>query len=615
MQLTKIREIFDLIIVGRGTAAASYLRSLQALHSTPESDDLPESILVIGKPDPWAGARGYHDRYYSKNINQARALVDHGTGPRGTRSQDPVDRRGFALENEAIIDAVADRNVLDDEVTSITRVVKKGADVLKVQTTSWGAYHAHKVVLATGAGIETSDRNYHRLPSYIPKRLPGRIMNLDEFMCTPSIGAAKGNTTVAIIGPTAGTDAIMECATRQIPLANVWWLMKDKNQEGSALTWAAGGSYTPAEAKRLKSNGGAIVECNTRELTINSTGLKVVISHADGPSAGTEICAVDVVVYALGQGGGGHMRSVSAGANKTKLISFVDSALTDDLEPVYDIDQRYAVHSVDDEGKIVHEGGAWQHVLGLQLKGTTAKTGLEIVGSGALQSAQIGRIQHNYLDDAYSGLFAQGYKTLQPWIGKFGLRHFEVKRFTELLRVVGPADLAALKRERPRVITSAMNEFRKTAMKGMTGYYDYKLVEKKQRLLSDFYYTHVLRVAAATEMKATRSDVVSQLSAGLSRTLPAPVANGALIGGVQRNTEALTGSMRTARVLNPGGLNFLEDQTTIATHIAVHYENICEADANRFVTQLLRARRGKDRGFSRQEVAAFYRQLYFMNAG
>ncbi len=58
MALGDLQDPYDLIIIGRGAAAADYLLTLpRRYRSLADDSPLPLTIMVIGEQDPWAGAR------------------------------------------------------------------------------------------------------------------------------------------------------------------------------------------------------------------------------------------------------------------------------------------------------------------------------------------------------------------------------------------------------------------------------------------------------------------------------------------------------------------------------------------------------------------------------
>ena len=232
MALGDLSNPYDLIVIGKGSAAAYYLESLpERYHSLRDKERIPVTILVIGEADPWAGARGYTPSAYGQNVNQATQVLDHRTGKTAPTSQDPQDRLDWAGKNAAIIDACADKVVTATVryVGKVTKTALTKKQKFKVTTDAQADYYGYKIVIASGAGIETPDKghvDYHNVPGEVKALLPryaAQIMNLDQFMKLDR--SAHAGKKVAIVGAFAGTDAVMQAGTLGYPAANVYWLM------------------------------------------------------------------------------------------------------------------------------------------------------------------------------------------------------------------------------------------------------------------------------------------------------------------------------------------------------------------------------------------------------
>lgn len=410
-------HIYDLIVIGRGTAAAIYLNTLPAppaaehrvdAAAQPISNLPPLSILVIGEDDPWSAARGHHENRYSKNINQAEQLIEHGRGWSASVSMEPVDRLEFAKSNAEIIAEVARENVLAATVIKVKK--NKDGDYLVETNHNAAGFIAKKIVIATGAGIERSDLEYHAVPSelreLVDAKEPG-VMDLDQFQNQVDPNIDGTGKTIAILGPIAGTDAVMEASTRNYAKEEVYWLIKGNTGAGLANTWpdpyAPGDvrsrSFTKAEAEsciKRFGEGGLKVERVT-----GPKPLKVTLNKEDP-------FYVDYFVYAVGQFGGGILRTAKYNDGTIRQIRFVNKKIV--FEPIYDVNQAFG--SIDDSKDAADPSGAWQHVLGLQSCGSTKTSGIIIIGAAAAQSARIAggfdqngamvRVSHNYLDNEYS---------------------------------------------------------------------------------------------------------------------------------------------------------------------------------------------------------------------
>jgi len=624
--LTYPGHTYDQIIIGAGSAAAMYLNTLRSYHQTASAaETMPAAILVIGMDDPWAGARGYEKDRYIENINQARQLFEHGTGAKASMDLDPVDRKEWAGANRGIIDEVTSGHYLNAEVKMVTRetpaqpAVESGPMFL-VETTGGGIFRAGKVVIAAGAGIETSDREYHMVPKEVADYRKNvnpanpNVMDLDQFQNGAPVSVGK---KLAVIGENAGTDAIMEAATRGYDIKDVFWFMSARTNPGTALTWdisRLNPSFTAEEAGQNKMpNGGGGCVVRTASVKLEAgTGQKIKVMHGPGNRVPVE---VDYFVYAKGQRGGGVTRaSRDAETQKMKNVPFVHASLAANLEPVYDVNQRFS--------SMGSGGGAWEHVVGIQLEGSTATHGITLVGSAAVQ---VGRsVTHNYLDAEYAQMIAKLADVTAAFSNCARDRFPELYRFNKFKDMMSDLKVTELKKaafetKRDQYV-SRLVATAETSARGLVGGSSSEIIARvKTRvnlyrsLARELCYLFWLRVQAAQyydKLKKTpgarapeRPDQLQ--SAGLKRTLPETVSDGRLLGGMQRNIAAGNQSHNIDHIRTLKGNNFLEDQQSIALYIAVHYPNMKEADANGLVELILKDRLDKGRGFTPTEMGVW----------
>ena len=591
---------YDQIVIGAGSSAAMYLNTLCHTYRrfSTVSDPLPLAILVIGMEDPWAGARGYDKGHYTEKINQAKQLFDHGTGPKASMDDTPVDRRDWAGKNQAIIDKVTQNNVLIAEVTSVTRDPVEGAeDFFLVTTASNGTYRAKKVIIATGAGIETSDREYHVVPREVAAfGANPAVMDLDQFQTGTGGSKNGGGKKLGVIGENAGTDAIMEAATRGYPIADVYWFMPRGTTPGTKLTWDTSGlspTFTADQAGKDKgAQGGCVVRYNST-FRLSTQGRQILVT-CDGATG----YAVDYFVYAKGQFGGGINRA-QRDANKVTQVPFVSSTLAANLEPIYDVNQRLSTE------------GAWEHIVGIQLKGSTATHGVTVVGSAAFQAGR--KVEHNYLDDEYQQMLTR-LGSITALFRNLAVDHFveliQFKKFSLILTN------GSLKKKTAKSFDTKKKKFvESVAYKIETSGLALSLPAKDRTahvrigraLAQELCYLFLLRFKAAQYYNGltggrapSRPDQLQ--SAGLKRTLPVTVADGRLLGGMQRNITAINQSYNEPHIKTQRGNNYLEDQQSLALYIAVHYPNIPPARANELVQQIIQERQGKLRGFTPEDM-------------
>lgn len=605
--------VYDQIIIGSGSAAAIYLNTLRNYFKTTQKEPMPAAILVIGMGDPWAGARGYEKGHYTENINQARQLFEHGTDARASMDINPVDRTEWAGTNAGIISEVTQGHSVNAEVTDVSKHATNATFVVK---TSEKTYQAKKVVIASGAGIETSDREYHMVPgeveAYIKQHGPNpRIMDLDQFQ-NGAEGSRIGNgKKVAVIGENAGTDAIMEAATRNFAVKDVYWFMPAGTKPGTALTWDISRlnptftAETAGKDKGLRGDEGCVVRSRTTALS-PAGPTKVKVTYAGGS------VDVDYFVYAKGQRGGGITRAESK-EGKMRNVPFVSKSIANRLEPVYDVNQRFS----DSSGS----GGAWEHVVGIQLQGTSMTSGISVVGSAAVQ---VGRnVDHNYLDKEYFD-FCQKLYDITTNFETAARNHFsELYSFPLFRKMIDDGKIGALTSQTLKLKKAAfingikqMTDAASIAVTGRSVSEMRALAKQRssenEAFAKELCYLFELRVKAAQYYAGLKASggrnperVDSLQSAGLARSLPETVSDGRLLGGMQRNISAVNNSHNVSHITTEKGNNFLEDQQSLALYVAVHYPNIKDTDANKLVQDIILDRKNKGRGFTPQEMGVW----------
>ncbi|KZL02328.1 MULTISPECIES: hypothetical protein [unclassified Pseudovibrio] len=587
------KSLYDLICVGRGTSAAAYLTSLKRCDCSIVADSTKNNVLVVGKNDPWAGARGYEKGHYTQCINQAQQLVNPGDEPIASSCLDPVDRQEWSQLNAQRIDQVSGGNILDAEVRQISRDSETG--LYKVQTDADSEpLLAKKVILATGAGIERSDYEYHHVPPEVADfRKSGHpnaanCLDLDQFQRNEAGTRDLTGRVVAVMGPNAGTDAIMELSTRGVDKENIFWMMQPHQKPGVALTWdvrsvGIEATFTAQEAGNDRSDGGTVFRYQQINKVSAGENRPLTISTDGGDFE------ADYLVYAVGQRGGGTSRTeVIEGA--AKKVPILERELASQLQPVYDVNQRFSDLS---------SGGAWQHVVGLEVAGTTKTEGLEVVGAAAMQSSR--GIQHNYLDADYSSQLEAVLES-NPEFHSLATEHFpallDAKSFEQLLKPDSGLKKPGEYEGQKAALLSAL-----------------KANDAEQSLsdVNELLHTFDLRAKAANDLGGTAKPIrVSDLLAqGLSRTQPATVADPRLIGGAQLNIAAQTESFKPQQITTPGGINFNEDQQTIALYVAQNYPDIPADKANEFVANVIAQRTDGNhlRGFTPEERAQFETEL------
>jgi hypothetical protein len=185
---------YDLIVVGRGTAAAAFINTLDLDKLFPWFRDKTSKrvprILIVGLADPWQGQRGNRKDTDAPNnkINQPMHMIAQYSDTLPTFKiggwKAMVDRETYAHINKNIIESFKFADVLDKEVKSvdeISHVLKDNRTVhgYIVTTADDKTYVSQRIVLASGAGP-------HREPGFLKDALaaqtnPKVIMDMDRF--------------------------------------------------------------------------------------------------------------------------------------------------------------------------------------------------------------------------------------------------------------------------------------------------------------------------------------------------------------------------------------------------------------------------------------------------
>lgn len=188
--------VWDLIICGRGSAAAYYLTTLDR--------SLFPNILVIGAPDPWGNERGYNPTAKSDPvnfINHTWQMIAHLGDVFPDFDTSLVDRRAFADANSRLIDQCS-TSVVVASITGIEELEELAVSIrihpsgrlrlFRVSTDQPAQYLGKKIVVATGAGP-------HRTPDEVKGlNAPNAIMDMDTFARKAGTFSNAAKQTVVI---------------------------------------------------------------------------------------------------------------------------------------------------------------------------------------------------------------------------------------------------------------------------------------------------------------------------------------------------------------------------------------------------------------------------------
>ena len=584
--------LWDLIIVGRGSAAAYYLSTLDR--------SMFLNIMVIGEADPWAGERGYNSSAPNdvvNFINHSAQMIQHLSDRFPEFSTDLVDRLDFAKANAEIVDQFSTA-VLEAKVTNIEEVMESAMPaefrlnlvpapmVFKVTTDAVSAnigaqsFYGKKIVVATGAGP-------HRVPLEVKDVKPktDRIMDMDEF---GRRGASLGNPrtmTVFVMGPNAAIDS---ADTAGFKGYTVKWLVKSTN----SIPMLATGHQVHAQAiiDKTTNNGSEVVRYGDKgrtvanfavELTGKTPPIRVTID-GQPPMEG------DVFVYGAGQEPDDAIKGV------------VPQGFLSRLQPIYDINQRF--------------GAAHQTVVGLKLENSSFMQGFEVIGALATQVVRKTTIQHTYKQELVVRIEEARTKVLSFLNGAF------VEMHTRILTT----PLANLEDMSPGDVRMKVKEARAWVEKRYPTWKD--RVGSLCALLLNWivvapYFDNKKGVSEADLTAAARILTPSviqgpQLGAIRSQTC---AMNGAAPGyiGSQLAEYGSNGKYVGSLTTQGNRANFSsDDQQVLRLYIALNFPFISEEDSERFIKDVI-ARRPDPKnggwGFKQADSQRFEEELDRMN--
>jgi hypothetical protein len=639
MPVGDIDEPYELILIGRGSAAAYYLESLPRRYREEKGsrEELPMSILVLGKQDPWAGARGYSadKEAYGRNINQAQQVLAHRTGGTASTSQAAQDRLGWAVENDQILKTVSRNNVHDATVTMVEEI--RGECLISPKkfkvTSDLGVKYALRVVIATGSGVEGpgGHADYHDIPDEVKKggfRLPhDQVMNLDQYM---AMGKDKhAGKKVAVLGPIAGTDAVLQAITMDYSLGNIYWLMRTSPNTAGLKNVHPGD--TKAQQDKIQAgrdglpNRQWVYKANTLSLASSSGKVRVAADPVDASPLKDRSVDVDYFVFSTGQTAK-NILTAPPKDDKDVAKGFLTPELLRKLEPIYDVNQRLGERGAD--------SAPYQHVCGLQLEGSNSQTGLTVIGAASFQVAATKDrgIEHNFLQYDYMNALSTLH-TL-PFFKAVATRNYR-----ELLpEDPGSIEVPLRKVARLSDNTCEVREqvfltaFWEELDQGLDGYVKDGLilesekaamVERRMVQARQLCYLFSQRTRAAKYLFDAKDKegkpvadrgVQSMLRA--THGLPEALQDCRLLAGIQANVGAINASMpshlatKTSVEMETFQANFLEDKSQLRAYISAHYPDIPEDEAQMFIGNVAALRKPKgNMGFNQGEIVAFERQL------
>jgi len=580
---------WDLIVIGRGSAAAYYL-------STVDRSMFP-NILVIGTPDPWGGERGYNTtapRDPVNFINHTWQMIAHLSDIFPDFDTSVVDRMAFARANDKVIDSCATRvlvaKVLDieelPEIATSIKVSPKGyLKVFKVTTDSKSLDDheaiGKKVVVATGAGT-------HRVPDEVKSlKAPDKIMDMDAFGRQAGSFKNPEKMTVFVQGPNAAIDSV---ETAKFQKFNVIWLVK-----GNASPAILATPHQTYARDALANNKVTYPEHGRGtpgfkvELTGGSPPIKLTIPGRPTPLLG------DLFVYGMGQ------------EPKDAMQGIVPPGFRARLQPIYDVNQRF--------------GPAHETVVGLKLENSDWKSGFEVIGALATQVTRGTKVPHTYKKELADRIDEVRKKVLPFLAGAL------VKLQTEIL-LIPLGDLEKMSPGNARMQLKTAREWvenRYPSWKNhinaltslMLNYITVALYFKGKDNVGDADLSAAARILTPSVIQGPQLGVIRSQTTAQNGALPPYV--GSQISAHEPNPSGPPKYLGVAAQSLGNKVNFShDDRTVLRVYLALNYPFILEDDAEAFIGRVM-SRRGdtaqlKGYGYGPTESKGFENELNSLNA-
>ncbi|MBI3410356.1 MAG: hypothetical protein HY040_18610 [Planctomycetes bacterium] len=349
------KQIWPLVIVGRGSSAAYYLCTVDL--------NLYKHILAIGEDDAWAGKRGHSGKANDPTlkINHPLHLIQHFKDTIPAFSEELVDRLDWAKMNQAVLDEcnvqihqAKVKLVSECRLPEILGIEGHlGPSGFKIDLEGGDAVYAYKVVMCAGTGG-------HRVPAELKdarKSWPKQVVDLDEFARLPA-SKLTSRTQVVVIGPNAAIDAVHKALNYQCKID--WMIDLDADKKPGMLAtqprmleaWDKPANHKLSVHRYSKyQSGGKIGEHVSLSVTLKA------------PEKGVKMVYGDYIVYGVGPDG--------------EPAKMIDSTIQAKLKPV-----------VDSARSLNNERGSGATILGYEAEGTGLQRGFEVFGA---LSGSVGR--------------------------------------------------------------------------------------------------------------------------------------------------------------------------------------------------------------------------------
>lgn len=546
-------DIWDLILLGRGSAARYYLTTIER--------ELFPNILVIGLDDSWAGERGYDPSNKSNPvnyINQTADMIESADAPVPPFTRELVDRLTFAGRTRSLIDSIAtkvvndevvDVDVTDDEVAVPKSIRATGHMwVYTVSVKSGAQFVGKKIVVATGAGPHQEPIEVRGLT----RKHPDIVMDMNTFARQSGKFANPEKQTVFIQGPNAAIDT---ADTAKFQKFKVVWLIK----EGVEIPLLATGHQVyAADAAKNNVKHYPSVQRGTPAFTVsvapgaaNQVTVKI----------GNESIWGSLYVYGMGQDPEAAMKGV------------IPPKLRSQLVPIYDINQRH--------------GDPYKTVHGFKLENSDWDNGFEVIGAICTQVARKkDGVKHTYLKEQAAMVAEVRSKVLQhvlrlKCMPQTDILFVELDRLTKYNYDVALRRLAVAREQAVMIYPTWKNQLT-TVVNLLVNY-----------LVANKHFGNREKVD---------DDDLNRVTKILT---PSTVAH-AQLGGIRASAN----SMNAFVTKNPNLSQ--DDQTILRFSIAVNYPFVSEKDAQAIIRDIIGGRRAKELGgygYDESQKKAFLQRL------
>ena len=437
------QDFYDLVIVGRGYSASTYLFTADLSWC--------RKILIIAGPDAWEHVvRGdgivNHANYIYARDNPSARINPTPEAPEGNKTTLKDENAAIiakavawlqaknitVTQHDGITTAIGKKDYLSTANINRGQLVKRGnldiypfaikanssQPIYEITYNKWNALPganwndvaveaqptvtALKVVYCGGAGPHIDYYNNGKFDK-------ATFMDLDSFMRSNIVPTQDGNNKIVLLGPNAGVDAAVKAISKGFEL---YWLISGPQDSNPA--WLSTKHYTTTrDDQNPKTGQDAIDDANGCIVNYPKSGRPsfvgtAVPNNANAPQNApytisfgqnevfkrsdedTKFTSIEVgcVVYATGQAPD---KDEKSGPND--IVSRIGPAkvlepilTSEKLTPIYDTNQRF--------------GNWYETALGLKDKDHSPYTGLEVFGAAAFALSGGSNVKQAFFENA-----------------------------------------------------------------------------------------------------------------------------------------------------------------------------------------------------------------------